>query len=564
MTTALLLLTSVLASSPAETAAHVDRAFPRVAVCADEDFLRRVSLDLIGRPPTLQELTLFVLDPTANKRDAVIDRLVASDEAAARWARYWTEVVYSRATDERAVRMRGSLEGWLSEQFAAGTAWDDVVSDLLTATGDARENGATGLLVAHAGEATEVASEASRIFNGLQISCANCHDHPSDPWTREQFHQVAAFFPRVNVTRRIGEGPPTLIVSSVAGTTRRPDAAQIMRLADRDRDGRVTSAEAARIPRLKDQFATRLMLADEDGDGALSRSEFETLLARVPANNVGRGSAEHRMPNLEDPNRPGRVMQPVSFVTGDALPSSAGDLERRLTAAAWITSPKNPWFARAVVNRYWAELIGEGFVTPVDDLGPTRSVQHEAVLDLLCEGFVRSEYDLHWLLAAITRTTAYQRADGSESDLLPVVATRRLDADQMYGSLRVALSGRADQSAAGATAYQRDPRAGSRAVFGEDPSTPQADRIGTLPQALLLMNSAVLEFALSQRARQLSSRDSGEGLIRECFLSVLCREPLAEEIRVAADAMNESDDPAAGCGDLLWALTNTAEFLHQR
>ena len=87
----------------------------------------------------------------------------------------------------------------MTEQLHNGVSWDKITTELITATGNVREEGQTALIFAHQGNAEEIAAEASRIFLGIQIQCANCHDHPTDEWKREQFHQLAAFFPRVRV-----------------------------------------------------------------------------------------------------------------------------------------------------------------------------------------------------------------------------------------------------------------------------------------------------------------------------------------------------------------------------
>ncbi|HSG70105.1 MAG TPA: DUF1549 domain-containing protein, partial [Planctomycetaceae bacterium] len=166
-------------------------------VIGDEDFLRRISLDLTGIPPSASEVTLFSLNPDSSKRTDLIRRLLDEREFAQNWSRYWRDVIFSRATDMRTVRFQRVFETWMTQQLSENRSWDKIVTDLVTATGDVSENGATALLMAHGGDAAEIAAETSRIFLGIQIQCANCHDHPTDQWKREDFHQLAAFFPRV-------------------------------------------------------------------------------------------------------------------------------------------------------------------------------------------------------------------------------------------------------------------------------------------------------------------------------------------------------------------------------
>ena len=216
--------TSAEAGSPHAAAAQVDRIIETeiaekgskpAPLVNDADFLRRITLDLAGRIPTPDKIRSFEADRSSEKRTLVAERLLANRDFSNNWAAYWRDVVFSRATDQRAVPFQIVFERWLADQFAAETSWADITRDILTATGDVRENGATGLLMAHQGDPEELVGEASRIFLGIQIQCANCHDHPSDAWSREQFHELAAYFPRVRVQPRLNQMPRTFEVVSV-------------------------------------------------------------------------------------------------------------------------------------------------------------------------------------------------------------------------------------------------------------------------------------------------------------------------------------------------------------
>ncbi len=165
--------------------------------------------------------------------------------------------------------------------------------------------------MAHLGNPEEVTAEVSRIFLGIQIQCAQCHDHRTDRWKREQFHELTAFFPRLAV-KRSNNG---------------------------------------------DQRAFRVQGDDKAGG------------KRAPgaADNV---TLEHHMPDLNDPQAEGKLMQPVFFATGQKLELGMSDAERRATLAKWLTAPEDVYFSQAFVNRLWAELVGRGFAEPVDDMGP--------------------------------------------------------------------------------------------------------------------------------------------------------------------------------------------------
>lgn len=184
------------ASSADETAAQT----------TDEQFIRRASLDLTGTLPSPERLLKFVVSTDPTKRSKLIDELLASDSYARHWARFWRDVVTARLTLRRTMGLTRSFEEWLYERFREGDDWRTITRAILTAEGELRftlnkpgaENGQLFFLVAHDGpEAEERAAETSRIFLGIQIQCAQCHDHPTENWKRTQFHEFAAYFARI-------------------------------------------------------------------------------------------------------------------------------------------------------------------------------------------------------------------------------------------------------------------------------------------------------------------------------------------------------------------------------
>src|SRR5262245_25666486 len=141
------------------------------ARATDEQFVRRVYLDLTGRLPLPADITEFVANTDAAKRAKLIDKLLDSDEYAAHWAHYWRDVMMARLTDFRGRALSRSFEGWLTEQLKKNRSWDRIVRDLLTAKGECRfdDTGKTGnvfFLGAHNGAdaPNEMAAETSRVF----------------------------------------------------------------------------------------------------------------------------------------------------------------------------------------------------------------------------------------------------------------------------------------------------------------------------------------------------------------------------------------------------------------
>lgn len=558
--------------------------------CNDEDFLRRVSLDLIGKLPSTQTVSLFVLNPDPNKREKLIDQLLASDDYGHNWSRYWRDVVFTPATSNRARIGEPSFERWMTQQLNENQHWDKIVTAMLTATGDVRENGATALFTAHEAQPPEVTAEATRIFLGIQIQCANCHDHPSDNWKREQFHQLAAYFPRVAFRpKNLGDaGKRTFEVVSVSGGRNadreplfREDPEKFVKLLDRNQDGKVSKAELEKAPRAKQlkQLAKRLFdVADTDKDGMLSLKEIKDL-PPMPER-PGRGSAEYYMADLKDPSSKGTLINPKFFIDESSPGEGLSDEDRRQAISQAFTSPENPWFARAMVNRMWAELLGEGFYMPVDDIGPTRTARFPEAMDALAQGFIAQKYDLRWLMKTIALTEAYQRQirpkEVSE-DPLPFAAqtATRLRADQLFNALVQVLGlndptdNDSDNEMAGPRAQVRSPRNQFHQLFGFDPSTSQEDITGNVPQSLFLMNSPLFRGAIAANgntrlAKILHEQSEDRDALDEVYLLVLAREPSAKETEASLSYIKDVGQRNEAFEDIMWCLLNSSEFLSKR
>lgn len=594
------------------TAAQVDRVIQAdlhkagvsaAAMTTDEDFLHRVSLDLAGVPPTTQEVLQFKQDASADKRAKAIDRLLETPEYAANWGRYWRDVIFSRATEMRVNQARRPFEDWITEQLRANRHWDQIVTALLTATGDVTEKGETALIFAQGGEPDEVAAETSRIFLGIQLQCANCHDHPSDSWKREQFHGLAAFFPRLEVRRKPpemrpkpGDPPappqPFQVVSFNPETTRTPgealermqaNAEQMIRRLDRNGDRKISRDESKEGPGQGRLFERLFEVGDTDKDGLLSVAEIKKV---PPPPMMGRrGSDEYYMPDLQDPQSRGTKFDPKFFL-GDLSPGKGlSDEQRRTHLAQYITSPDNPWFAKAFVNRMWAQLLGEGFYMPIDDMGPERTASSPAALEELAHGFTATGYDIKWLLRAIANTETYQRTiqPRDPQQTSPTFAAPqpvRLRGDQLYSAITTALGveelggpgpfrGRGPMMMMGGPQGLRSPRGNFNRDFGFDPSTPPDEVLGTLPQALFFMNSPVLNRMIrgagpTQLARILETHSDNDAAVRELYLQVHAREPSARELEICREYLGKVGSRREGFEDLQWGLLNSTEFLTKR
>lgn len=549
----------------------------------DEDFLRRVTFDLVGRKPTSSEVILFGLDASPDKRKNRINELLKSESYAVNWARYWRDVIYLRATNVRSRINQPKFEAWMTTQLDENKSWDQITTDLLTSTGDVLENGNTALIFAHEGNAAELAAETSRIFLGIQIQCANCHDHPTDKWKRDSFHELAAFFPRVRV--RPVRDPDTQrrsfnVVSADEGSQydRRlqmfKDPSPLFKAFDRNRDGKLTETEVKRS-RLARNFEQMLDRGDSNADKALTIKEIKAI-ALPP--NTRRATPEYLMPDLNDPTASGKVVHPVLFVGTKASPKGLKDMERREILSKYLTSKSNPWFSRAIVNRMWAEMLGEGFYMPIDDIGPERSAVYPEVLETLANGFTASGYDLKWLCRTITSTRAYQRKmqtkkPGEMHTPFAAQSPTRLRGDQVFTAI-TQVFGVDDLQAnrnSGDRRYRgnRTARAQFSNLFTYDPSTAQDEITGDVPQALFMMNSTAINgFLRSSQNTKLAqiAKDfpKNADAIHELYLLILSREPSKTEIKVCQDYFKSTENRNEALEDLMWSLLNSSEFITKR
>lgn len=169
----------------------------------DGEFLRRVTLDLAGRVPTLAETHAFLSDPSPDHRARLVDRLLASPELAEHFADLYSDLLWRTDGSKRLEKQ--DPRAWLVTAFNENRPYDRLATDLITATGDLRDNRATAFIAARergGGGPEALAGASARLFLGLQIQCAQCHDHPYDKrWKQRDFYGLVAYFARTKVKR---------------------------------------------------------------------------------------------------------------------------------------------------------------------------------------------------------------------------------------------------------------------------------------------------------------------------------------------------------------------------
>jgi len=500
------------ALSPAETAAKVDATLVRdlaagvqlPPIVDDETFLRRVTIDLTGKLPDPDAIRRFAADTAADKRSKVVESLLASDAYAINWARYWRDTVtYHTPASANYLRWK-QFDDWWTTQLRRNRPWNEVVTSLVTSSGINDEIAPVNYLTAMYGNPVEIAATTSRVFLGVQIQCAECHDAKTESWRREQFHEFAAFFGRARIIQH------------------------------KDVDGRGT-----------------------------------------PYAIESRADGQYTMTDKKDPDK--LIAMRPRFLSGESVSIESDDAERRAAFARYLTDPQNRWFAKCYVNRIWTALLGWGFYASVNELGAdAEPLRHKDVLELLAREWVVNGYDVKWLFRTVALTQAYQRLSQSPptSEPAPAVCPIRLRPEQVFEALQKALGFDENDKKIPAPAPGSGPavqrHTGLRNMvyqaFKENPSTPAQEVQGTIPQALVLMNSALVHAYTSASGKTLLADLLAKGqtdaeIVAALYEKVLARKPSAEERMMCERFIKGVGNRSEALEDVLWTLVNSTEFL---
>ena len=484
---------------------------PPSALCDDSTFLRRVNLDLAGRLPTVEETQAFLTSREPDKRDRLIETLLASPEYADWFANKWTALLKNKRDAAADITANFAFHAWMRDSLLANTPYDQIVRQILASTGTIVANPPVAWYK-RVKEPVQQLEDVAQLFLGVRMNCAQCHHHPFERWSQHDYYSFAAFFSQIG---------------------RKPTA-----------------------------------VADED------------LIFHK------RGIAQIENKKTREPVRPAALGQPALDIPPDEDP--------RLRLADWMSEPSNPFFARALVNRYWKHFFKRGLIEPEDDIRESNPASNPELLDALADHFVRSGFDLKELARVLVQSHAYQLSsepnahNTADTQNFSRYYPRRLTAEVLLDSLDGVAGSKSDFAdlPPGTRAVSLPDNSYNRAspflkVFGrpEGASVCECERVQTasLAQSLHLMNAADVKTKLTAaggRAERLSKAELPEPKrIRELYLAAFAREPDAEEVRLAeahlakprTDAANKPLDSQQarrqGYEDLIWALVNTKEFL---
>jgi hypothetical protein len=462
--------------------------------------LRRAFIDTVGVLPTKEETKAFLADSSPDKRDKLIESLLARPEFVDYWAYKWSDLLLVSSKNLKAPTM-WSYYNWVRDQVALNTPWDRFAREVLTARGSTSENGAAAFYVLH-DDPRLMSETATLTFMGTSINCAKCHNHPMEKWTNDQYYAMANLFSRVRSKNGGGDGE--MIVFAAA-------------------------------------------------DGELVQP-----LTGKP--------------------------QPPKPLEGAVVPPDSS-ADRREALADWLCSPKNPYFARSIANRVWANFMGVGLVEAVDDMRETNPPSNEKLMAALADHLVQNKFDLKALMRAILQSETYQRSSAAlpgnakDARFYSRYYPRRLMAEVMLDAF---------SQVTGAPTQFKDYPSGWRALqlpdsnvdsyflesFGraERKLTCECERTEepSMAQVLHIANGDTVNQKLKQPGNRieklLADGKTGEEMVEEAYLSALSRMPTEQEKKSILAMLSGVDAKQRRevVEDVYWSILSSREFLFNR
>lgn len=598
--------------------------------CTDEEFLRRASLDIGGTLPTPYEIRQFIADSSTDKRAKKIEELLQRPTYAA----WWTTVICDvTGNNTNQLEIAGKyLEpetarnwyDWIYRRVAENTPYDKMIEGLVLAVGrrpsqsyaDYCAEMTSYVRSDHPADFTQRESlpqfwgrrnmqkpeERALVFSytflGVRLQCAECHKHPFDQWTQEDFKSFQAFFNGV----------------AYKGKDRRdPEVAQMMRAVGVEPDGGKGNGN---------EPGRRLAEAAREGKTV----PFPELIARSEPPKGVKGSKDAKKADGSS-----RVITPKVLGGEEVLLASYEDPRQPLMD--WMRSPDNPYFARAWVNRVWSRYFGVGIIDPADDLNLANPPSNAELLDYLTRGFVESGYDMKWLHRTIATSDAYQRSRKTNAtneldrrnfshavlrrlpaeiamDAIGMATAGTIQLAEMHGDVRSRYIGlKTTQGGDG-----RGQRLYSLGIFGRPDriTTCDCERSNdpTLLQSLFLYNDNEMyklikgggwiadlerveryrdieEQIRITRTRLVQQEKNGDekrteatrqelskleavrdvkisdrnALVEELYLRTVSRMPSRPERDAALEQLASAESVASGMRQLLWVMLNTKEFI---
>jgi hypothetical protein len=518
-----------------ETAWEENKLTPS-KLCDDYEFIRRASIDIIGRIAKPEEIQQYLAHPQATRRADIINDLLKSEDYPKNWANMWANWLLTRSGAFGSGMYREQMYLWLLDEFCkvqtkdhGPYTYDGMVRALLTAEGkNSDENkGAVNFILAHLGEENPkekkgeegqfsmvpITSRITRLFLGIQTQCTQCHDHPFDNnLTQQQFWGINAYLRQV---KRDGTVPVNNNRMSKTPLT----------LLD---DPNVNTEAVVYFEKVKNSLVRQTKATFLDG----SRISVDPA-AKTPING----------------------------------------LDRRKELATRIID--HPNFPKAIVNRMWAHFMGKGFTQPFDDFNEQNQVSMPELLDELAAAYKHYGYDQKMLIRWICNSHAYSlcgvanRTNEKEDaeKFFSRMLLKMQSPEQLFDSLMVATKTPDGERKALRERWQTS----LIANFGDDEGN-EVSFNGTVVQALMMMNGKDINDVVSRTSQGTlyesveKKKHRGEAVIRDLYMAALNRPPTPKETATigAAFALGRGVRDKDGWGpyqDLFWAILNSNEFM---
>jgi hypothetical protein len=496
---------------PDQVAAEIDRAIakeleakkvPASPLADDAEFIRRATLDLIGRTPLGERAGAFLDSPDSSKRGKLVDELLASPEYGRHFGTLWHNRIIP-LNSENTREQQTSLFLWLAEGFNRNRPWSDMVADLLLAEGEIAKNPTTRFYMSPANtlegyvHADRVTGSVTELFLGVNLRCAQCHDHPFAPWKQTEFWEMAAFFGRVGFTRKTGE--KVLVESKeIMGRGSNPTTAR-------------ADASIA-IP----------------GKDKVLKAKF--LGGKAP---------------VLDPERAFRPAF-VAWLTGP-------DNERFAQAA--VNRLWHHFFGRGLVNPVndmheenasshpeVLDLLTREFIASGHD--------QKHLIRCICGS------------QAYQRTSKPLPENRADTKLFSHMALRQMSAEALFDSLMMILDGARYEKDLAKSVSNPGRHFWTQAFADIKSDNDPLRYTHGVPQALKMLNSSLTNGGEVPLIRQLLKDKAPEDKALDAlFLEALARRPSAEERREFAELLREVRDPMTGYRNVWWVLLNSSEFV---
>ena len=483
----------------------------------DAEFHRRVMLDLAGRIPTPRETRAFLAAAAPSKRHDLIDLVLSSRE----FPIYWSRVLANWLTID-GTKPSEAFVGYLRRGLEQNKPWNQFARDMLLARPSREDHHATIFLSSRINQIKDrtIGVDIGRAFFGVNLRCAQCHDHPSVPeWRLDHTYGLAAFFGR-----------------SYAATYKDPGQQVVQAI------GELAAGEVEYTPVGESKQPAKLMFLDG------------TVAAEPPPED---GTSASFIKPADK--------QPVELKTPPPLPA----FSRRAAFVKIALDAERPYFKGAIVNRVWQKLMGRGFVEPVDMIYADNPPSHPELFQQLSDDFAAHGFDLRRLIAVVIKSNVYARSSRWSDNMRPdeslyaAAVMKPLDAQQLAISLPMAAGHYDDRLHVAAHAgmgHFRPTKAWTKILDQFDaPGEMETDT----SQALFLLNSEYLHEQVLNNNRSTGSLSEDRGEFAErVYLKILSRFPSDTETRALADylATRGSTTNAAASQEITWALLTSAEF----